>query len=68
LATAYAAIGLLPERCRLFSNQADIARLLRHRLGANWKTKAHQARHVLSEAEWGSEKKPLPFNESEHHD
>ncbi|WP_270934416.1 hypothetical protein [Falsiroseomonas oryzae] len=59
LATTYALIGTLPERCREESNRHDIALLLRAMLGPDWKLKAHHLRHVLSEGEWGSGKAPL---------
>jgi hypothetical protein len=59
LATTYALIGSMPAHCQEDSNRHDIARLLRVMLGAEWKVKAHDLRHVISEAEWSRAKAPL---------
>lgn len=60
LATTYALIGSLPDRCQEASNMHDMAKLLRARLGEGWKFSAHNVRSVLSENEWLHGKKPLP--------
>lgn len=65
LATAYALIGSLPERCQEMSNRHDMALLLRQMLGADWKLKAHHIRHVISEGEWTKGRRPLPHDSFE---
>ena len=63
LATAFALIGTLPYECQEASNRHDMAKLLRHMCGEDWMIQAHAARHVLSEAEWSGEKRPLRRDE-----
>jgi hypothetical protein len=59
LATAYALIGSLPERCRSLSDMNDMRKLLKARLGEGWKFQAHIVRHALSEDDW-RDRKPMP--------
>lgn len=62
LATAYALIGTLPERCQEESNRHDMARLLRADMGEDWAEQAQNVRHVLSESEWlGSRADRIPL-------